>query len=286
MIYADISNGLPELVDGESYTLTGEYHGVFNIDKSVKIYGDALFTADSGKAIRTAADDIEIHGLRVETQGAHCIQAVDGKNLKINNVNLKTDGYVKDGLNFQASYPLTVTNSTISKGRSGLQLQTDKPGGDLIIDGNHISDTMDADMGCSVFIGTINNNLITVFKNAYIKNNYLSAFGENGIDLCSAVNVIVTGNTIFDGAWGMFLGRSQRRGGYNNKVFRNTFIRNKYAVHTRGGYDCIVNDNKIINCENGFWIDAFNTFNNNTLIETPVEYRVNNKCKINRALVQ
>lgn len=276
---------IPVLEDGEEYTLSGIHDGEFNVNRAVKLYGDMLFRGDDNKAIRIASDDVEINGCRVLGINAHGIQAADGRNLKINGTWIRTDGYIKDGLNFQAQYPLTVKNTNIRKVRTGIQIQTREASGDLLIKGNDIADTPNIDSGCSIHVGDFD-GVTTEFINAYIEDNQLGRFGENAIDLAGAAGVNVRNNTMYDGMTAMFLGRPDRGGGHNNIVVNNLFNRLRSAINTRGGYDNLISHNDIVNCKNGFWIDEYNEFSDNRFTNTPIGYRVNHLCKINGALIQ
>ncbi len=282
---------IPKFEDGESYHLSGVNDGQFNIDREVKIYGDMLFRADAGKAIRVEADNVEIHNVFAKGYGAHAIQAPPdcAKNLKLFGVKMSSDGYIgSNGLSFQGLFPLTVIGCTINKVTSGMQIQTDSPPDTLILSDNHISDTMPASIGGDgdgIFLGGITNSEIDFDGKAIIERNTILDTGDNAVDLVNAVNVMVRNNTMIGGGAAVIMGW-QNVGGHHNVITKNFISGFNVAINSRGGYECEVFDNDIHNCKGGVWNDKMNHYWNNRFKNTPVEYDGNANCYINKNLVR
>ncbi len=280
---------IPVFVDGESYHLSGEYVGYFNIDREVKLYGDMLFKTDAGKAIRVEAENVEIHGISAKGYGAHAIQVVDtAKNLKLFDLDLSTDGYQYDAINFQGTFPFMVDGCTIHNSRAGIQIQTDSAPDSLILTNNDISDTRQVDIGGDgdgIFIGGITNNEIDFAGKGIVSGNYLHNIGENSVDLVNSVNMMVRDNIMIGGDVAVILGWNQG-GGHSNIVTKNYISNQQLAINSRGGYNCEVYDNDVVNCAGGIWNDKMNCYWNNHFKNVDSTVRGVGECYIDKQIVR
>jgi len=281
---------IPPLEDGESYHLSGEHTtGFFSVDYEVKLYGDMLFSAVGGKAIRVSAENVEIHGLSAKGYGGQAMQVVDtAKNLKLFDLNLSTDGYIYSALSFQGNFPFQVEGCRINHCAAGMQIQTDSAPDKLIIRGNDISDTQPkliGESGDAIFIGGITNNVIDFAGQCVVSGNYMHNIGENCVDLVNAANAMVRDNIMIDGDVAVILGWNQG-GGHSNTVTKNYISNQQLAINSRGGYDCEVFDNDIENCFGGIWNDKMNCYYDNRMKNVTSEVRGVGECYLNKQLVR